>query len=116
MPAWRPWIRVSTSSGKPAVAAARRTAAATSSDVNGWPECALTTTGQPAARALAVSPPATLNASGKLLAENTPTTPTGTSMRRRSGRGAGIAVGSGWSMMISRYAPSASTSANSRSW
>src|SRR5207253_288044 len=68
------------------------------------------------ARALAVSPPATLNASGKLLAENTPTTPTGTSMRRRSGRGAGIAAGSGWSMVTSRYPPSASTSANRRSW
>ncbi len=45
----------------------------TSSDVPGWAEWALTMTGQPAASADAVSPPATENASGKLLAPKTPT-------------------------------------------
>ena len=52
-----------------------------------------TTTVHPAASAEAVSPPATPNASGKLLGVNTPTGPTGMSMRRRSGRG-GFAAGS----------------------
>ena len=78
VPATRPCTRVSTSSGKPAEAAPRRIAAATISEVRGWPEWALTTTGQPAASALAVSPPGTLKASGKLLAEKTATGPTGT--------------------------------------
>ena len=51
-------------------------------------------TGQPAARADAVSPPATENANGKFEAENTATGPTGTSRRRSSGRG-GVADGVG---------------------
>ena len=56
-------------------------------DVRGWPSCALTTTGQPAASADAVSPPATENANGKLLAANTATGPgKACSMRRTSGR------------------------------
>ena len=58
---------------------------------DGWP---LTTTGQPAASADAVSPPAVQKASGKLLAPNTATGPIGTSMRRTSGRGTGVASGS----------------------
>ena len=59
---------------------------------DGWP---LTTTGQPAASADAVSPPAVENASGKLLAPNTATGPIGTSIRRTSGRGIGLASGIG---------------------
>ena len=54
----------------------------------------MTITGQPAASALAVSPPAVEKASGKLLAPNTATGPMGTSMRRTSGRGIGLASGS----------------------
>ena len=62
---------------------------------------ALATTGQPAASAEAVSPPAVEKASGKLLAPNTATGPIGTSMRRTSGRGIGWAPGSGVSMIAS---------------
>ena len=50
-------------------------ASATSSAVAIWPECALKTTGHPAAKAATVSPPAVENASGKLLAPNTATGP-----------------------------------------
>ena len=64
----------------------------------GWP---LTITGQPAASAEAVSPPAVENASGKLEAPKTATGPSGTSMRRTSGRGIGFASGSGVSMIAS---------------
>jgi hypothetical protein len=64
-------------------ASPRATAWPTSSLVPGWALCALTTTGQPAASAEAVSPPATEKASGKLLAPNTATGPRG------SGAGAG---------------------------
>ncbi len=45
------------------------------------------TTAHPAASAEAVSPPATPNANGKLLAPNTPTTPSHVVFKRRSGRG-----------------------------
>ena len=58
-------------------------------------------TGHPAASALAVSPPAVEKASGKLLAPKTATGPMGTSMRRTSGRGIGLASGSGVSMIAS---------------
>ena len=61
----------------------------------------MTITGQPAASALAVSPPAVEKASGKLLAPKTATGPMGTSMRRTSGRGIGLASGSGVSMIAS---------------
>ena len=57
--------------------------------VCGWAGCALTTTGQPAARAEAVSPPGTEKANGKLLAPNTATGPSGTRTTRRSGWPAG---------------------------
>ena len=67
-PASKPWTTVTTSSGRPARAAARRSTEAASSEVAGWSGWALTTTGQPAASALAVSPPGTEKASGKLLA------------------------------------------------
>ena len=87
--------------GQSRLRAAARSSCATSSPVpgcDGWP---LTTTGQPAASAEAVSPPAVLNASGKLLAPNTATGPIGTSMRRMSGRGIGVASGSAVSMIAS---------------
>ena len=44
---------------------------ATNLEVPGCASCAFTTTGQPAAKAEAVSPPATENANGKLLAPKT---------------------------------------------
>lgn len=62
----------------PCSAAAVRTTLATSSDRPGWSGWDLTTTGLPAASALAVSPPATEKAKGKLDAEYTATTPSGT--------------------------------------
>ena len=81
--------------------AAVRRASAASSEVPGCAGCALTTTGQPAARAETVSPPATENASGKLDAPKTATGPIGTSSRRRSGRGCGLRSGSARSIRAS---------------
>lgn len=60
------------------MATAARTARATSSPVPGWAGWPFTTTGQPAARAAAVSPPATEKASGKFEAPNTATGPIAT--------------------------------------
>ena len=82
-----------TPAGSPLAATARVTAAATISEVPGWASCALTTTGQPAASAEAVSPPATEKASGKLLAANTATGPTGTRRCAHVGPPGGLAVG-----------------------
>jgi hypothetical protein len=76
----------------------------------------LTTTGHPAATALAVSPPRTEKANGKLDAEKTATTPSGTRSRRRSGLGAGMADGSRVSIAASHKAPSTTASANAVSW
>src|SRR5580693_8870121 len=104
-----------TPAGSPLAATARVTAAATISEVPGWASCALTTTGQPAARAEAVSPPATEKASGKLLAANTATGPMGTRRDRTSGRRAGLRSGSAWSMRAPFQLPSRSAAANSRS-
>ena len=84
-PASRPSTRASEPAGAPAASSAPATIAAVRSDSRGWPEWALTITGFPAARAEAVSPPATENANGKLEAENTATGPTPMSMRRSSG-------------------------------
>ena len=67
----------------------------TSSLVPGWALCALNTTGQPAARADAVSPPAVEKASGKLLAPNTATGPSGIWRWRMSARGIGRALRQG---------------------
>jgi galactonate dehydratase len=53
---------------------------ASSREVSGWAECALTM-GQPAASADAVSPPATPNGSGKLDAAKTATGPSGTTTK-----------------------------------
>ena len=51
------------------------TAACIARQVFGCDGCALTTTGQPAANADALSPPITEKANGKLLAANIPATP-----------------------------------------
>ncbi len=84
----------------------------TSSEVPGWLGCAFTTTGLPAASADAVSPPATENASGKLLAANTTTGPRGTSFFLRSCLGAGVRSGWARSMLASTQEPSRNSSAN----
>src|SRR6185437_1081294 len=73
--------------------------------------CALTPTGQPAASADPVSPPATENANGKLDAANTATGPMGWVTRCSAGPPA-----AGRLLIVSRYPPSASTSQNIRSW
>ncbi len=110
-PAASPCTRVSTPSAAPASVRAAVRISAVRTENPGCPGCALTTTGQPAARALAVSPPATEKANGKLDAAKTATGPSGTSMRRRSVCG-GTACGSGPSSVASQNAPSRRTSAN----
>ena len=65
----------------------------------------MTITGQPAARAAAVSPPATEKASGKLEAPNTATGTTGGCIRRRSGRGSGTLFVNATSFLLSKYSP-----------
>jgi hypothetical protein len=77
-------------------------ASATISLVPGCAECPFTTTGQPAASAEAVSPPATEKASGKFEAPNTATGPMGRCTMRRSGRGRGWRSGSAASWRRSR--------------
>ena len=72
-------------------------------------------TGHPAARAEAVSPPATENASGKLLAPKTATGPRGTLRRRRSARGNGLRSGRAGSIRRSSHSPTRTTSAKSLS-
>ena len=102
-PASVPKMRPRTPVGAPAAARACWTWAAVAAESSGWPGWALTTTGHPAARAEAVSPPATLKANGKLLAAKTKTGPSGCRIRRRSGRGAPIGQsGSAWSIRTSR--------------
>ena len=81
------------SSGKPHAATAAWIALPASSEVPGWAGCALASTGQPAASAEAVSPPATENASGKLLAPNTATGPSAIWRWRKSDRGRGRRAG-----------------------
>ena len=85
-------------------------ACATRSAVPGWASCALTTTGQPAARAEAVSPPAVEKARGKLVAPKTTTGPRGTGRCRMSGRGAGGRSGWAGSMTAELLEPSRRTS------
>ena len=84
-PASTPCTSPNTPAGAPAEASAWVTTSAVTSEVTGCASCAFTTTGQPAASAEAVSPPATENANGKLDAANTATGPTGRLIRRRSG-------------------------------
>src|SRR6185436_18225221 len=88
----------------------------TSSEVPGCAGCALTTTGQPAASAEAVSPPPTEKASGKLLAPNTATGPMAMLRRRRSERGSGLRSGIAGSIRTSSQLPSRTTEAKSLSW
>jgi len=66
----------------------------------------LTITGQPAASAEAVSPPATENANGKLLAPNTATGPSAIWRSRKSTRGSGFLSGCGGSMRAPTKSPS----------
>ena len=77
-------------------------ASATISPVPGCAEWPLTITGQPAASAAAVSPPAVEKASGKLEAPNTATGPIGRWIIMRSGRGIGSRSGSATSWRRSR--------------
>ena len=77
--------------------------------------CALTTTGQPAAKADAVSPPGTEKANGKLLAPKTATGPTGTRTSRSSGWPAGGGPATSASTTPSP-SPRSTRSANIRSW
>ena len=115
MPLPVPVSSANTPAGSWHSATAFTTARATSSEVPGCAECAFSTTGQPAAKAEAVSPPATENANGKLLAANTATGPTPIRRNRMSGRG-GTRSGSALSMRTSRHEPSRSKAANRRSW
>ena len=105
-----------TPSGKPWSRTACWIARPTSSEVPRWALCAFTITGAPAARAEAVSPPATEKASGKLLAPKTATGPSGILARRKSARGDGWRWGRAGSMVASRKLPSRTTDANRRSW
>ena len=84
-------------SGAPAASAPRTIARWTAADSAGCDECALATTGQPAAIAAAVSPPATENANGKFDAPNTATGPSGTRYRRTSASGP---IGDSWAGSI----------------
>ena len=107
--------REKTPSGKPHSRTLSRTNWPTSSLVPGWAGCALTMTGFPAARADAVSPPATEKASGKLLAPKTTTGPSACSIERRSGLG-GFALASARSIRAITHEPSSTTFAKRRSW
>src|SRR5688572_3509435 len=108
-PVARPETTAKVPVGAPAWSSAAPRTAATDWDRPGWDGCALTTTGQPAARAEAVSPPGTLKAKGKLLAAKTATGPIGTTVRRRSGRGP-IGLSTGGLIVVSRWRPAATAS------
>ena len=110
LPASKPDTRANVPAGAPTEASASMTICAVRADSSGWPGCALTTTGEPAARAAAVSPPATEKANGKLLAAYTATGPIETRSRRRSGFGPSTQSGSAVSMVASAQLPSASRS------
>src|SRR3990172_6914375 len=85
---------------------AARIAVAIISHVPGCAGCALNTAVDPAANAEAVSPPATENARGKLLAPNTPTGPNAFCMLLISGFGIGWRLGSAVSILASTHEPS----------
>ncbi len=74
----------------------------TKSQVFGWAGCALKTTGQPAAKADRVSPPATEKANGKLLAPKTTVGPKGICIWTNRGFGIGWRSGIA-SSTISRF-------------
>ena len=69
---------------------------------------------KPAAKAEAVSPPATEKAKGKLLEPKTTTGPNAVSIRRKSGRGRGCRSGRAVSIRTSSQEPSRTTVANRR--
>ena len=96
-------------SGSPHSRTLSRTACPTSSPVPGWAAWHLTMTGFPAANADAVSPPATENANGKLLAPNTTTGPSGRKRERTSGLGSGLRSGSARSIRAASHEPSSTT-------
>ncbi|MNG12601.1 hypothetical protein D3C84_962230 [compost metagenome] len=95
--------------GIPVLLAALIIAEATNSPVPACSGCDFTTTGQPAASALAVSPPAVEKARGKLLAPKTATGPIGICNLRISG------LPSVLLMMASTQEPSLSIVANALS-
>src|SRR5699024_5044241 len=84
-PTLSPKIILNVPAGMPVLDTARSMAPPTLSEVTMCPGCALTTTGQPAANAEAVSPPATENANGKFDAPNTATGPIACCICRTSG-------------------------------
>ena len=101
-----PSICAKTPSGILVRTAAFSMAEATSRAVSRCAGCAFTTTGQPAAKAEAVSPPAVENANGKLLAPKTTTGPIGTSIFLKSTFGMGCRSGIAVSMVASTHEPS----------
>ena len=101
IPASSPLITDINPAGAPTELAARTIISPTIVETIGWPGLIFITTAHPAARAEAVSPPATPNANGKLLAPNIPTTPSGIDIDRSSGRG-GVSVAFSLSMTISK--------------
>src|SRR5690349_12858887 len=83
---------------------------ATRVDVCACAGCAFTITGQPAAKAQAVSPPAVENAKGKLEEPNTATGPSGANIFRMSGFG-GFLPGMAVSILASSQSPLSQASA-----
>ena len=83
------------------------TAVAINSPVPACIGCDFTSTGQPAAKAAAVSPPAVENAKGKLLAPKTTTGPIGKLSFLISGFGCGSLVASPLSIVASTQEPAA---------
>src|SRR5581483_7658077 len=103
-----------TPSGMPVSRAASQIAVPAISATPGCEKCAFTTTGHPEASAEAVSPPATENASGKLLAQKIATGPSGNSIDRTSGFGNGWREGSAVSTRASTHQPSSTIAAKKR--
>lgn len=94
----------------PVFFAARVMSCATKVDVSACAGCAFTITGQPAANAQAVSPPAVENAKGKLLDPKTTTGPSGIMYFLISGLG-GVLSGTAVSILASNQDPSWQASA-----
>ena len=90
----------------PVFSAAFIIAYATNSPVPACIGCDLIITGQPEAKAAAVSPPAVEYASGKLLAPKTTIGPMGINIFLKSGLGAGVLLGSAESIDASTQEPS----------
>ena len=92
------------------------TALATISDVPGWPGCALTTTGHPAANADDRSLPATEIASGKVAGGERRDGPDRDEHPAKVRPGQRLAVGQGAVDPGLTHEPSSTTRANMRSW